>query len=156
MSNEGDCRRRAADVDVALPHAVYTGVQMLETHLKSATLCHFLDRPVRLRGGTARSARRCSIMRSDITVLGRTIQEPSGYRCTESATPISALCSLSRLAQNCTRPAELRVPGLPRNPAPQASCPCVHLTVTRHSCVLNRARFQAIVPLRLCRIQEGW
>src|SRR5437879_2242512 len=37
----GDCRRRVADVDVALPDAVYTSVRMLETHPKSATLCHF-------------------------------------------------------------------------------------------------------------------
>ena len=30
------------------------------------------------------------------------IQEPSGYRCTETATPISADCSLSHVAQNGT------------------------------------------------------
>src|SRR5205823_171222 len=67
VSNEGDCRRQVADVDVALPQAVYTGVQMLEIHPKSPTLSHFLDRPARLRGGTARSATRYSIARSDMT-----------------------------------------------------------------------------------------
>jgi hypothetical protein len=58
---------RRAGIDGALTHAVYTGVQMLEMHPKTATLCHFLDRPARLRRGTARSARRCSIMGSDMT-----------------------------------------------------------------------------------------
>ena len=62
-----DCRRRAGAVDVALPHAVYTGVQMLEIHPKSATLCHFSGPSARLAGGKARSATRCSIMRSDMS-----------------------------------------------------------------------------------------
>jgi hypothetical protein len=39
-----DRRQHVTDVDVALPHAVYISVQMLETREKPATLCHFLAR----------------------------------------------------------------------------------------------------------------
>jgi hypothetical protein len=100
VSGEGDCRPRVTDVDVALPHAVYTGVQMLEIHPKSATLCHFLDRPARLRGGTARSARCCSIMRSDMTRARPGHLKTEWHGCTESARPNSADCSLSQTEQS--------------------------------------------------------
>jgi hypothetical protein len=86
MSDEGNCRGRAAGADVATPHAVYTGVRMLEFHPRSDTLRHFLDRPGRLQGGTARSARRCSIMRSDMTPSRRGHPRSEWRGCTESAT----------------------------------------------------------------------
>jgi len=99
VSDEGDCRRRATAVDAALPHVVYTGVRMLEIHPKSPTLSHFLDRPARLAGGTARSAKHCSIMRSDVTRArpGHLNTEWDG--CTECATPISGDCTLLQVAQ---------------------------------------------------------
>jgi hypothetical protein len=59
-------------------HAVYTSVRMIEIHRKSASLCHFLDRLARHRGGTARSATRYSITRSDTTRGRRVVQEASG------------------------------------------------------------------------------
>ena len=54
------------DVDVALPHAVYTNVQMLEKHPQNCHFRHFRRPSARLAGGKARSATRCGIMRSDI------------------------------------------------------------------------------------------
>ena len=52
----------------AARHAVYTGVQMLEIHSKTAIFCNYSGPSARLRAGTARSAKRCSIMRSDMTI----------------------------------------------------------------------------------------
>jgi hypothetical protein len=39
IDNGGDGRRRVTEVDVAIPHAVYTSVQILEKHPKT---CHFV------------------------------------------------------------------------------------------------------------------
>ena len=50
----------------AVRHAVYTGVQMLEIHPK-LPFPPLLGTSARCPGGTARSARRCSIMSSDMT-----------------------------------------------------------------------------------------
>jgi hypothetical protein len=78
----------------AVLHAVYTSVRMLEIHPRSLTLSHFLDRPARLADGKARSATRCSIMRSDMTGArpGRLNTEWDG--CTESPISTFADCSL--------------------------------------------------------------
>ena len=46
--------------------AVYTGVQMLEVHPQNCHFCHFSGSSARLPVGTARSARRCNIVRSDM------------------------------------------------------------------------------------------
>jgi hypothetical protein len=83
------------------PDAVYTGVRMLELHPKTATSSNFLDCPTRLGGGMARSARRCSITRSDVTRArpGHPSTELQG--CTESATSNSTDCSLSHVADEC-------------------------------------------------------
>jgi hypothetical protein len=70
VSDEWDCRRRVTDVDDALPHAVYTSVQMLEIHSKNCHFCHFSGPSTRLPGGKARSARRCNITRSDMSCAG--------------------------------------------------------------------------------------
>ena len=149
MKIADDVSSRRAGYGVALPHAVYTSGQMLELYPETATLCHFLDRPARLRGGTARSARRCSIVTPDITRVRPGHHRTEWRGCTESATSISAHCSLSqhsvRSAECWVRGAECGVP-----------CPCVDLAVARHSWVLNHALFEAIVPLRLRRIQERW
>jgi hypothetical protein len=51
----------------AARHAVYTGVQMLEIHSKTAIFCNYSGPSARLAGGKARSATRCSIRRSDMT-----------------------------------------------------------------------------------------
>src|SRR5437764_11653148 len=47
----------------------------------------------------ARSATRCSIMRLDMTRAGPGHTKPSGYSCTETATPNSANCSRSHVAR---------------------------------------------------------
>jgi len=39
VSDEGDCRRRVTDADVALLHALYTSVHTLE---KASETCHFV------------------------------------------------------------------------------------------------------------------
>jgi hypothetical protein len=59
---------RRAGIDVAVRHAVYTGVQMLEIHSKTAIFCNYSGRSARLAGGKASSATRCSIRRSDMTL----------------------------------------------------------------------------------------
>ena len=80
----------------AVRHAVYTDVQMLEIHSKTAIFCHYSGPSARRPGGSARSARRCRIMRSDMT-RARPGHPSTAWRgCTESATSISADCSLSR------------------------------------------------------------
>jgi hypothetical protein len=76
---------------------------MLEIHPKSATLCHFLDRPARLRGGKTRSARRCSIMSSDMTCARPSHTSTAWRGCTKNATSISADCSLSPIADHGNR-----------------------------------------------------
>jgi hypothetical protein len=77
-----------------VPLAVYTGVQMLKFRRKSLTLSHDLDRPARLRGGRARSARHCNIMRSDMSGARPAIPWGPWDRCTESPTSTYADCSL--------------------------------------------------------------
>ena len=106
VSDHGeDCRRRVTDVDVALPHDVYTGVQMLEIHPQNYHFYHFSGRSAPVPGGTAHSATRCSIMRSDMTRARPGHPRPSAYRCTKTAISISADCSLSQMAHHGTRPA---------------------------------------------------
>jgi hypothetical protein len=57
VSDDGeDSRRRVMDVDAALAHAVYTGVQMLEILEKTAISRHFWGRSACLLRGTADSA----------------------------------------------------------------------------------------------------
>ena len=68
-SDEAYRRRRAiprAGIDVVVRHAVYTGVQMLEKRLQNCHFRHFPGSSAQLPGGTACSARRCRIMRSDM------------------------------------------------------------------------------------------
>jgi hypothetical protein len=104
VSEDGPERRQqVAATLVALAQAVYTCVQMLEIHPKNCHFRHFSGSSARLPGGTARSARHCSIMGSDTTARGRTIQKPSAHRCTKRAISNSADCSLSRMAHNDTR-----------------------------------------------------
>jgi hypothetical protein len=104
VSDDGpDCRRQVTDVDDAFPHAVYTSAQMLEKHPKNCHFCHFFGSSARLPGGTARSARRCGISRSDMMCARPGHSKPSGYGCTKGATPISADCSLSQVAHDGTR-----------------------------------------------------
>ena len=67
MGDDGDCRRRITEAAVALPYAVYLGVQMLEIHAQNGHFRHFWGPPARLVGGNAHSATRCSITRSDMT-----------------------------------------------------------------------------------------
>ncbi len=54
----------------ALPEAVYMSVQMLEIDLKNCHFRHFPGPSARLPGGTAWSARCCSMTRSDIICAG--------------------------------------------------------------------------------------
>ena len=108
MSDDGeDCRRRVTDVDVALAHAVYTGVQMLEILEKTATSRHFWGRSACLPRGTARSASLLAFSISALRCLRRGDQETSWRREPESAISTSADCSLSRLAHHRTRPARV-------------------------------------------------
>ena len=139
--NFGGPVARGRSPRAALPHAVYTSVQMLEIHPKNCHSCHFFGSSARLPGGTARSARRCGISRSDMMCAGPDHSKPSGYRCTKSATPISADCSLSLMAYNDTRSARVGDTGPRWIPAPQVACPGVDLAVTRQSSFLNQARF---------------
>jgi hypothetical protein len=62
---------RRAGIDVALPRAVYTGVQMLEIYSKTAIFRNFSGLSARRSGGSARSARRCRITRSDLVPARR-------------------------------------------------------------------------------------
>jgi hypothetical protein len=62
---DGELSRRAR-IDLALPHPVYTSVQMLEKRPQNCHFRHFLGSSARLTGGTVRSATRCSITRSDM------------------------------------------------------------------------------------------
>jgi hypothetical protein len=137
VSDDRDCRQRVADALAAVPHAVYTSGQMLEKHSQNCHFCHFSGASARLVGGKARSAKLCSIIRSDMIVLGQAIPEPSGYRCTETATPISAACSLSRAAHHGAWAARAGFVGPHPIPAPQVACLCIDLTVTRQSSFLN-------------------
>jgi hypothetical protein len=131
------------------PHAVNTGGQMLEILPRDCHFCHFGGRPARLAGERARSATRYSVMRSDMAVLGRVIPEPSGYRCTETATPNSADCTLSHAAHHGTRAARVGVTGPHPIPVPQVACPCVELNVTGHFSFPNYAsRVKKAEPIR--------
>jgi len=119
--------------------AVYTSGQTLEKAPQNCHFCHFSARPARLPGAKARSASRSVRSISDLTRVFLGDQDPSWYRCTESATPISARRSLPRVAQNCTRHALVNDMDPQPIPAPQVTCPCVDLTVTRQSSLLNHA-----------------
>jgi hypothetical protein len=71
MSNDAAFQTTSKDVDELYESdVVYTSGQMLEIHPENCHFCHFSGPPARLPGGTARSARRCSIMRSDMTSAG--------------------------------------------------------------------------------------
>jgi hypothetical protein len=111
VSEDGpDCRRQVTDLDVALAHAVYTSAQMLDKHPQNCHFCHSVGPSARLAGGHVRSATRCSITRSDMTCAGPDRSNPSAYRCTETATPNSAHCSLSHADHQGTQPAGVGVP----------------------------------------------
>jgi hypothetical protein len=65
-SGRADSRRPTTEV--ALPQTPSTLVyRCLKNAPRPAILCHFSARQARLPGGQARSANRCSIMRSDLT-----------------------------------------------------------------------------------------
>jgi hypothetical protein len=129
---------RRAGIGVAFPHAVYSSVQMLEKHLQNRHFRHFSARPAWLAGGKACSATRCSTMSSDTTCARPGHPKPSGYGCTETATPVSADCTLSRAAHHGTRPALVGV-SAHSIPAPQVACPCVDLTGIRFCFFLSLA-----------------
>ena len=74
---------------------VYTGGQTLEKPSKLPFL-PLLARPARRPGAKARSASRSVRSISDLSWVFLGLRIPRGYRCTETATPISAPCSLSR------------------------------------------------------------
>src|SRR4051794_29160196 len=83
----------------------YTGVQTLEKRSPDCLFCHFSGPPARPEGGKAGSATRCRIMRSDMTSARQAVQKPTGYGCTETATPNSADCSLFQPQHaSCTMP----------------------------------------------------
>ena len=110
MRDDGeDCRRRVTDVDITLPQAVYTGVQMLEILEKTATSRHFWGRSACLPRGTVRSARLLAVSISALRYFRRGDQETSWRREPESAISTSADCSLS---QHGVRSAECGVRSL--------------------------------------------
>jgi hypothetical protein len=74
--NGEDCRRRVTNGDVAVPHAVYSSVQMLEIPLQNRHFRHFSRSSARLADAKACSATRCSIMRSDMIPARRDSAEP--------------------------------------------------------------------------------
>src|SRR5437764_11918253 len=91
--------RRDRGPRAAVRHAVYSGEQMLEIHSKTAISCHDSGPSARRPGGSARSARHYSTMRLDMIPPRRDWPgHPStAWRgCIESATSISADCSLSQ------------------------------------------------------------
>jgi hypothetical protein len=95
VSDDGpDRRQQVTDGAAAVPHAVYTSVQMLEFRCKSLILSHFSEPSAGLAVGKARSATCYSIMNSDI-LRGRLGHPTAAWDgCTESFTLTSADCSL--------------------------------------------------------------
>jgi hypothetical protein len=93
----GHCRRIATYGDlVVVREAVYTSVQMLEMHPKTAIFRHFSGPTARLAAGDVRSATHCSIMRSDTTCARPGPRRTAWRGSTESAISKFADCSLSQ------------------------------------------------------------
>jgi hypothetical protein len=76
--------------------ATFTSEQTLYEGLQNCHFCHFTARPTRPPGAGTQSASRSMRSRSDLRRVFLGAQIPRAYRCTESAIPISAPCSLSR------------------------------------------------------------
>jgi hypothetical protein len=80
-SDDAALQTTSKNVDVLYDSdAVYSSGQMLEIHPKNCHFCHFSGSSARLPGGTARSGRRCSITRLD---MSRARPGHSGTECVE-------------------------------------------------------------------------
>jgi hypothetical protein len=103
------CRSPQRTTYVEVPAlAVYTSGQTREKGPQNYHFYHFSARPARLPGANARSASRSVRNISDLSGCSWALKIPRGYRCTEAATPISAPCSLFRVAHIRTRPERVR------------------------------------------------
>jgi hypothetical protein len=108
---DGELSRRAG-IDVACPHAVYISAQMLEKHSQNCHSCHFWGRSACPLGGTARSARYCSIIRSDMIPARRDWpghSKASGYRCIETAISIPLIVHYLRWLRMAPDPHSLAI-----------------------------------------------
>ena len=70
--------------------------QMLEKGPQNCHFRHFSACPARPPGAKARSASRSVRSKSNLSWVALGVRNPRGYRCTETATPISTPCSLSQ------------------------------------------------------------
>src|SRR5437763_1019598 len=77
------------------------------------------------------------------------IRKPRGTGHPKSPTSTSAACTLSYVAQNCTRSALVGVTAPHRYPARQVARPCVDLTVPRQTFFLNHANSGSTLRSRL-------
>jgi hypothetical protein len=102
IADDGLSRRDG--IDGALPYAVYTGVQTLEKHPKTAIFCNFFGPSGGLAVAYARSVTRCGVRRSGMICARPGHPRTDLHRCTKTATTNCADCTLSMAAQNCTRP----------------------------------------------------